>query len=73
MAGLGQVQGQRPRPPGAPGDRTTATDSTVVGARPLTLEERIQAFRDYLVQLQAYRDQLLVRAEQFRRRVGAVA
>jgi hypothetical protein len=58
---------------GPPGDRSTPTDSTVVGARPLTLEERIQAFRDYVVQLQSYRDQLLVRAEQFRRRVGAAA
>lgn len=55
-----------------PGDRTSVTDSTVVGARPLTLEERIEELRDYVTQLQAYRDQLLIRAEQFRRSVGAV-
>jgi len=54
------------------GDRTAATDSTVAGARPLSLEERIQIQRDYLAQLQAYREQLLVRAQQFRRAVGSV-
>ncbi|MHB1191628.1 MAG: hypothetical protein ACYC6F_01160 [Longimicrobiales bacterium] len=58
---------------GAPtGDRTAARDSTVAGARPLTLEERVQMHRDYLGQLQAYRDQLLIRAQQFRRAVGSV-
>lgn len=56
-----------------PGDRASVTDSTVVGARPLTLEERIEVLRDYITQLEAYRDQLLIRAEQFRRSVGAVA
>ena len=54
-------------------DRAAARDSTVAGARPLTLEERIQLHRDYLGQLQAYRDQLLIRAQQFRRAVGPVA
>ena len=58
---------------GAPtGDRTAARDSTVAGARPLTLEERVQLHREYLGQLQAYRDQLLIRAQQFRRAVGSV-
>jgi hypothetical protein len=58
---------------GAPaGERTAARDSTVAGGRPMTLEERIQLHRDYLGQLQAYRDQLLIRAQQFRRAVGAV-
>lgn len=56
-----------------PGERTSATDSTVVGARPLTLEERIQILRDYILQLQSYRDALLARARQFRQRVGPVA
>ncbi|GMV06004.1 MAG: hypothetical protein AMXMBFR53_22810 [Gemmatimonadota bacterium] len=55
------------------GERPAVTDSTVAGARPLTLEERIQNLREYITQLQSYRDQLLIRAEQFRRRVGAVA
>ena len=55
-----------------PADRTAARDSTVAGARPLTLEERVQMHRDYLGQLQAYRDQLLIRAQQFRRAVGSV-
>ncbi|HSW28896.1 MAG TPA: hypothetical protein VLH75_05290 [Longimicrobiales bacterium] len=58
---------------GAPtGDRTAARDSTVAGARPLSLEERIQLKRDYVGQLQAYRDELLIRAQQFRRAVGSV-
>ena len=59
---------------GAPiGERTSPTDSTVVGARPLTLEERIENLRVYRNQLESYRDQLLVRAAQFRRSVGGVA
>lgn len=58
---------------GAPtGNRASATDSTVAGARPLSLEERIELHRDYLGQLQSYRDQLLIRAQQFRRAVGSV-
>jgi hypothetical protein len=57
---------------GITGDRAAATDSTIAGARPLSLEERIQIQRDYLAQLQAYREQLLIRAQQFRRAVGAV-
>lgn len=55
------------------GDRTSATDSTVAGARPLTLEERIELLQDYIAQLESYRDQLVIRAQQFRRSVGAVA
>ena len=55
-----------------PGDLAAARDSTVAGARPLSLEERIELHRDYLGQLQAYRDQLLIRAQQFRRAVGSV-
>ena len=59
---------------GAPtGARAAARDSTVAGALPLSLEERIQILRDYVSQLQTRRDQLRIRAEQFRRRVGAVA
>lgn len=57
----------------AGGDPTSATDSTVVGSRPLSLEERIELLRQYVVQLQSYRDQLLVRARQFRRSMGSVA
>ena len=57
---------------GITGDRAAAADSTIAGARPLSLEERIQIQRDYLAQLQAYREQLLIRAQQFRRAVGAV-
>jgi len=58
---------------GAPtGDPGAVRDSTVAGARPLSLEERIQMHRDYLGQIQAYRDQLLIRAQQFRRAVGSV-
>lgn len=55
------------------GERPSATDSTVAGARTLTLEERIQILRDYVQQLQSYRDQLIIRARQFRQRVGSVA
>lgn len=54
------------------GGRPAAGDSTVVGARPLTLEERIQLHQDYLEQLRAHREQLLIRAQQFRRAVGTV-
>lgn len=54
------------------GDRRAGGDSTVVGARPLTLEERIQLRQDYLAQLRAHREQLLIRAQQFRRAVGTV-
>lgn len=55
------------------GDPTSPTDSTVAGARPLTLEERIENLREYIRQLESYRDQLLIRATQFRRAVGSVA
>ncbi|MDP2955943.1 MAG: hypothetical protein Q8N53_05955 [Longimicrobiales bacterium] len=55
------------------GARAAVTDSTVAGARPLSLEERIQILRDYVGQLQARREQLLIRAQQFRRNPGAVA
>jgi hypothetical protein len=60
----GQPAGERS---GAPADSTSA------GSGPLTLEERIgreQAYREDLVQ---YRDQLLIRARQFRQRVRSVA
>ena len=55
-----------------PGQRP-ASDSTVAGARPQTLEERIEALTQYRVQMEAYRDELRVRARQFRLRVGSVA
>lgn len=55
-----------------PGQRP-ASDSTVAGARPLTLEERIEALTHYRAQMEAYRDELRVRARQFRLRVGSVA
>ncbi|HSG07276.1 MAG TPA: hypothetical protein VLA36_02895 [Longimicrobiales bacterium] len=59
---------------GAPtGERTPSSDSTVVGQRPITLEERIQMLQDYVEQLASYRDQLLIRAQVFRQRIRSVA
>jgi hypothetical protein len=57
-------------PPGSP---TTAADSTGAGGRPLTLEERIRGLEDYRTQLEAMRDQMLIRAQEFRRKLGSVA
>jgi len=54
-------------PPG--GENTVPADSAVAGGRPRTLAERITergSFRDELI---AHRDQLRIRAEQFRRAV----
>lgn len=53
--------------------RPAVSDSTVASARPQTLEERIESLSGYLRQMQAYREELLVRARQFRQRVGSVA
>ena len=55
------------------GDRTPSSDSTVVGQRPITLEERIQMLHGYVEQLASYRDQLLIRAQVFRQRIRSVA
>jgi hypothetical protein len=55
------------------GERTPSSDSTVAGQRPITLEERIQLLRDYVEQLQSYRDQLRIRAQVFRQRIRSVA
>lgn len=55
------------------GGQRAESDSTVVGARPQTLEERIEALTRYRAELEAYRDELRVRARQFRLRVGSVA
>lgn len=57
----------------ATGERPNASDSTVAGQRPVTLEERIQFLRDYVDQLASYRDQLLIRARVFRQRIRSVA
>lgn len=62
------VVGARPT-----GGQRPASDSTVAGARPQTLEERIEALDEYRLQMEAYRDELRVRARQFRLRVGSVA
>lgn len=56
-----------------PSGRAPAADSTGAGPRPLTLQERIQALQDYRKQLEAYRDQALIRAKEFRRKLGSVA
>lgn len=56
------------------GDRTgAAADSTSAGTRPLTLEERIARERAYRQDLVQYRDQLLIRARQFKQRIRSVA
>lgn len=56
-----------------PSGRAPAADSTGAGPRPLTLQERIQSLQDYRKQLEAYRDQALIRAKEFRRKLGSVA
>jgi hypothetical protein len=56
-----------------PSGRAPAADSTGAGPRPLTLQERIQSLHDYRKQLEAYRDQALIRAKEFRRKLGSVA
>ncbi|MFQ5537319.1 MAG: hypothetical protein ACE5GJ_07685 [Gemmatimonadota bacterium] len=58
------------RPPGA---GEISPDSTGAQGRPLTLEERIQELEAYRKQLESYRDQLLIRAQLFRQRIGWVA
>ncbi|HKJ02209.1 MAG TPA: hypothetical protein VJ997_07130 [Longimicrobiales bacterium] len=55
------------------GQPTPSSDSTVAGQRPITLEERIQMLRDYVEQLESYRDQLVIRAQVFRQRIRSVA
>lgn len=75
MAGTGRFDDTRiPVVAGTPtGNRPAVTDSTVAGARPMSLEERIRALQEYVRQLEEYRDQLRFRAQQFRARVGVVA
>ena len=58
---------------GGPPPADLAADSTGVGNRPMTLEERIEALTDWRAQMASYRDQLIIKAEIFRRRIGAVA
>jgi hypothetical protein len=58
---------------GAPAAGGVPADSAGVGTRPLTLEERIEELRIYRAQMEAYRDQLLIKAETFRRRIRSVA
>jgi hypothetical protein len=58
---------------GAPGGGAVPADSAGVGTRPLTLEERIEELRVYRTQMEAYRDQLLIKAETFRRRIRSMA
>jgi DNA repair exonuclease SbcCD ATPase subunit len=53
------------RPPGDP--PVTATDSSGAPVRPSSLEERIEELRNFREQFVRYRDDLLIRAEQFRR------
>jgi len=75
MAGTGRFDDTRvPVVAGSPtGNRPAVTDSTVAGARPMSLEERIQALQDYVRQLENFRDQLRIRAREFRARIGAIA
>jgi len=54
---------------GAADPTVQATDSTAVGGRPVTLEQRIEARRDYRQILLNQRDLLLLRARDFRARV----
>jgi hypothetical protein len=74
LAGTDRFDDRRlPVVTGPPGDPTVqSADSTVVNGRPLTLEERIESAREYRETLVEYRDQLLIRAEQFRRRLRSV-
>ncbi len=58
---------------GATGDEGTApADSTGANAQPVTVEQRIQALQKHVNQLKQYRDQLLVRAAEFRSHVRMV-
>lgn len=65
------------RAPGTPG-RTPGgaevlpADTTGAANRPRTLQERLADSRAYLLQLEAYRDQLLIRARQFRGQLRAI-
>ena len=45
----------------------TATDSTGAPVRASSLEDRIEELRNFREQFVRYRDDLLIRAEQFRR------
>jgi len=75
MAGLERFDDTRlPVVTNAPSNsRASAADSTGAGPRPLTLQERIQGLEEYRQQLEAYRDQALIRAKEFRRKLGSVA
>ncbi|MEJ2203095.1 MAG: hypothetical protein P8170_03200 [Gemmatimonadota bacterium] len=56
---------------GPPGS-DAAADSTGVGNRPLTLEERIEELMSYRAQLVGYRDQVLIKARTFRSRLRSI-
>lgn len=70
LAGIDRF-GDRILPTGPPRTDPTvqSSDSTAAGGRPVTLEERLEALRVYREELVEYRDQLLIKAEQFRLRV----
>ena len=70
LSGLDRF-GDRQVPTGPPtgGARVMGADSTDAGGRPVSLEDRIEELRSYVEELQEYRDQLLVRAKQFRERI----
>lgn len=55
------------------GDRPAAADSTSAGAVPLTLEEQVRLLQEWRQHLVNYRDQVLVRARQFRELVRSIA
>jgi ribosomal protein L12E/L44/L45/RPP1/RPP2 len=58
---------------GAGGDEgAIPVDSTGANAQPVTLEQRIEALQAHVQQLEAFRDQLRVRAAQFRSHVRMV-
>ncbi len=57
---------------GDPNDRSAVADSTGLDARPVTLQQRIDELVKVRQQLEARRDQLLVRAREFRRHVRMV-
>jgi hypothetical protein len=58
------------RPPGDP--TVAAPDTAGVANRPRSLQERLADSGAYRDQLEAYRDQLLIRARQFRGRLRAI-
>lgn len=75
MAGAGRFDDTHPPviAGGATGDEgANPPDSTGANAQPVTLEQRIQALQKHMDQLKNYRDQLLVRAAQFRSHVRMV-